>query len=142
LREGHAGKDWRTCKTCVANKDIDPPDILWRGLNPYNFYPMLELNVPKHNLCETCQVCNKKYISGFEGFARIVKRGVHLMACLDCRDQGDRGYPTQLISGIYTDRSKLAKPEAAFHMESVDVECNESDLAATINNLIGRFGKK
>jgi hypothetical protein len=56
LREGHAGKDWRLCKKCVAHPDIDPPDMMWRGLNPYNFCPMLEKDVLKHSLCETCAV--------------------------------------------------------------------------------------
>lgn len=42
-------------------------DTLWRGLNSYNFAPLLSKDVPRHARWDTCAKCHKKYISGMEG---------------------------------------------------------------------------
>jgi len=62
--------DWRECPGCLSalSKSRDrTADMLWRGLNAYNFCPLLSKDVPKHSLCETCSKCNGKFISGIEG---------------------------------------------------------------------------
>jgi len=52
-----ATKDWRECPECLPKRD-DPQrcaDKLWRGLNSYNFYPLLSKDVPRHARCEACE---------------------------------------------------------------------------------------
>ncbi|PNH13007.1 hypothetical protein TSOC_000005 [Tetrabaena socialis] len=53
---------------------------LWRGLNAYNFCPLLEADVPRHALCDTCNRCAKKFVSGVEGCSM----GRDGMVCLGC----------------------------------------------------------
>jgi hypothetical protein len=60
-------KDWRECRGCTKCSDRDVSDMLWRGLNPYNFYPMLARDVPRHSLCDSCDGCGKKFVAGLEG---------------------------------------------------------------------------
>jgi dihydroorotase len=74
-------KDWRECKGCIIPESISGlPDKLWRGLNPYNFCPLLSKDVPRHSLCETCQKCRKKFMSGLEGSSY----GPEGVTCIKC----------------------------------------------------------
>jgi hypothetical protein len=57
-------------------------DTLWRGLNSYNFAPLLSKDVPRHARCDTCAKCRKKYISGMEGCSSLP--GEDGMCCLAC----------------------------------------------------------
>lgn len=60
--------DWRVCPSCLSESfSGHVGDRLWRGLNQFNFCPLLEESVPKHSLCDTCSACNKLFISGEEG---------------------------------------------------------------------------
>lgn len=56
-------------------------DILWRGLNPYNYYPLLSKDVPKHARCNKCPACSKLYFSGLQGSSWSRERGI---TCLEC----------------------------------------------------------
>jgi hypothetical protein len=64
-------KDWRECSHCVPSRaDVDRiPDKLWRGLNAHNFCPLLEKDVPRHSLCDTCAKCRRRFISSIEGYS-------------------------------------------------------------------------
>lgn len=74
-------KDWRECPECtIRTEPTRIPDMLWRGLNPYNFCPLLSRSVPRHSLCERCGRCNKLFISGMEG----ASFGVDGFTCLRC----------------------------------------------------------
>jgi hypothetical protein len=60
--------DWRECEGCnpLNAGTFSIPDKLWRGLNPYNFCPLLEARVPRHSMCEMCTKCGQKFMSGLE----------------------------------------------------------------------------
>lgn len=60
----------------------DIADTLWRGLNSYNFCPLLSKDVPRHARCETCPKCHKKFISGVEGATSTP--GYEDLCCLRC----------------------------------------------------------
>ena len=42
--------DWRECRSCIEVEPSKLPGMLWGGLNPYNFYPLLSKDVPRHSL--------------------------------------------------------------------------------------------
>jgi len=90
-KECEKDKDWRECQNCTSERHggsshgPDVADTLWRGLNPYNFYPMLATTVPRHSLCETCTKCHEKFISGLEGSSYSFPGG---MTCLRCGSGG------------------------------------------------------
>lgn len=74
-------QDWRECSKCVPKPGSSQlSDGLWRGLNPYNFYPLLSKDVPRHSLCDRCDKCQRKYISGVEGSSH----GRGMTTCLRC----------------------------------------------------------
>lgn len=56
-------------------------DALWRGLNPYNYTPLLSKDVPRHSLCDTCSQCGAKFISGVEG-ASFGGGGITCISCM------------------------------------------------------------
>ncbi|KAI8463406.1 MAG: hypothetical protein J3K34DRAFT_444068 [Monoraphidium minutum] len=61
-------KDWRECPGCYNPETVhDQADLLWRGLNPYNFTPLLSKHVPRHALCDKCTHCGRLFIMGLEG---------------------------------------------------------------------------
>ncbi|KAJ3352399.1 hypothetical protein GGF32_003787 [Allomyces javanicus] len=76
--------NWGECDGCRQNiyssKKDWIPDALWRGLNGFNFYPLLEKDVPKHSLCETCAQCKKAFMSSME--ANTISAGE--ITCLSC----------------------------------------------------------
>lgn len=78
-------KDWRECKNCLrallkiesfSSEDIgcSVPYTLWRGLNSYNLCPLQSKNVPRHSICESCNVCGGKFFPGIEGYSKGTKR--------------------------------------------------------------------
>lgn len=72
-------------RSCASRKCVDPAnrgqaDLLWRGLNPYNFYPLLSPDVPRHALCDICDSCHKPFISGMEGCTSS-GRGLECLRC-------------------------------------------------------------
>jgi len=77
-------KDWRECKECIQPRENikDEPDRLWRGLNPYNFTPLLSKDVPRHLLCNRCDNCKKKFMSGLEAYST---KGYQYF-CEECTD--------------------------------------------------------
>lgn len=80
-RDGETA-DWRTCAGCRGNFELQ--DYLWYGLNPYNFYPLLSTDVPRHGLCSKCGVCGKSFLSGEEGSSRSHKAGAWVTSCTGC----------------------------------------------------------
>ena len=82
-KECDKAKDWRECPECQsdARSGEGASDRLWRGLNPYNFYPLLSSTVPRHALCATCNQCSKKFLPGAEGSCH---KPVHGLTCLGC----------------------------------------------------------
>ncbi|KAJ3352393.1 hypothetical protein GGF32_003781 [Allomyces javanicus] len=74
-------KDMTTTECC----NFTIFDVLWRGLNAFNFYPLLDSGVPKHALCETCPKCNKPFMSSMEGCG-YVKEGAPV--CMKCPRDG------------------------------------------------------
>lgn len=76
--------DWRECRSCIEKEPSRLPDMLWRGLNPYNFYPLLSKDVPRHSLCDTCSKCRKKFLSGLEGCSFAPSAGNFGIICLGC----------------------------------------------------------
>ena len=79
-------KDWRECPGCdpLGPHVNSVADSLWRGLNPYNFCPLLARKVPKHSMCETCIKCGKKLMSGVEGSSYSSVGGVYGVSHLSC----------------------------------------------------------
>ena len=59
--------DWRTCSGCVDLSRAKLADTLWRGLNAYNFIPLLARDVPRHSMCDRCSVCSGSFMCGVEG---------------------------------------------------------------------------
>lgn len=68
-------------------------DYLWRGLNAYNFAPLLERNVPKHARyahdddaviirCDKCVECGILFYAGIDG--TLVRRGSGGKSCPTC----------------------------------------------------------
>ncbi|KAG2482939.1 hypothetical protein HYH03_018164 [Edaphochlamys debaryana] len=77
------GPDWRHCPACAGRDGRpgrDEADRVWRGLNPYNYCPLLEADAPRHALCATCDACKGKFIPGAEGSVR----GPRGLRCLPC----------------------------------------------------------
>lgn len=77
-------KDWRECPKCQS--DSRPAaegcsDRLWRGLNPYNFYPLLSSSVQRHGICATCNLCRKKFLPGMEGCCHHHTHGLICNSC-------------------------------------------------------------
>ena len=56
--------------------------MLWRGLNSYNFCPLLSKDVPRHARCETCSACKKKFMMGMMG-GSWGRNGLVCMTCVD-----------------------------------------------------------
>ncbi|KNE66550.1 hypothetical protein AMAG_19594 [Allomyces macrogynus ATCC 38327] len=81
--------DWRKCDACLhaiqAEHKEDIPDLLWRELNAFNFYPLLESDVPKHALCETCPKYNKPFMLSMDGCG-YTKDGAPV--CMTCPRDG------------------------------------------------------
>lgn len=75
-------KDWRECPGCTKRhtQPDDIADMLWRGLNSYNFCPLLSKDVPRHARCETCSTCKKKFMMGVQGGSMNADG----RACLSC----------------------------------------------------------
>jgi hypothetical protein len=76
--------DVSRCSKVGINSGV--ADKLWRGLNSYNFCPLLSEDVPRHSRCETCPKCKKKFISGMEGFCSMAEYDD--LCCLRCVDYG------------------------------------------------------
>jgi hypothetical protein len=68
------------CSKRGANAGV--ADKLWRGLNSYNFCPLLSEDVPRHSRCQTCPKCKKKFISGMEGSVSLPEHKD--LCCLRC----------------------------------------------------------
>lgn len=43
--------------------------MLWRGLNAYNYCPLLAKDVPRHARAQRCPVCRVLFIGGVQGSA-------------------------------------------------------------------------
>lgn len=88
----HAARHSYNAMVCCLRACVQPngdvknlPDRLWRGLNAYNYYPMLTKDVPRHSLCDTCDTCHQKYIGGEEG-------SMHSMGKVNCLRCGGGPY--------------------------------------------------
>lgn len=69
--------------SCLSPQRAGPDgvaDMLWRGLNSYNFCPLLSKDVPRHARWETCTTCKKKFMMGVQGGSM----GVNGQTCLPC----------------------------------------------------------
>ena len=78
-------KDWRECNFCINENFTQMDDKLWRGLNPYNFCPLLSKDVPRHSLCATCAKCGKKFMSGLEGSSMSFTKDQGMrLTCTNC----------------------------------------------------------
>ena len=84
-----AYKDWRLCGGCAKTGPGDVHDRLWCGLNPYNYYPLLTKDVPRHTLCDTCNTCARKFLLSVEGGQ--TSRGKEGFKCLQCAGAFMRG---------------------------------------------------
>eukprot|EP01026_Neomeris_dumetosa_P063973 TRINITY_DN6075_c0_g1_i9.p3 TRINITY_DN6075_c0_g1~~TRINITY_DN6075_c0_g1_i9.p3 ORF type:complete len:338 (+),score=11.11 TRINITY_DN6075_c0_g1_i9:22-1035(+) len=89
-------KDWRECKGCLRylmeeGQDKSQhyiADTLWRGLNAYNFYPLLSKNVPRHALCDTCGMCGRTFMTAMEGYSMRTIQGRYECVCQGCSGMG------------------------------------------------------
>jgi hypothetical protein len=62
---------------------------------------MLERHVPKHRLCNTCTVCDQKFIMGVEGATTIVQDGETKLTHLTCYAECDPGHYPMQKQGLY-----------------------------------------
>lgn len=82
-----AAADWRECKYCIGSITSGfsgTADALWRGLNSYNFTPLLADTVPRNALCDVCTVCKKNFMSGLEGCSYAIELTGSGIKCLGC----------------------------------------------------------
>lgn len=96
------------CRRCsqrhLNNDPDDTADMLWRGLNSYNFCPLLSKDVPRHARCETCVKCSKKFMFGVQGGS--VEVGGR--KCLDCSMMGMQGLGTSQMPTFRVDHATFA----------------------------------
>lgn len=62
--------DWRDCTFCTMDVLVQSPgtaNALWRGLNSYNYAPLLADTVPRNALCAHCLTCDTNFMSSMEG---------------------------------------------------------------------------
>lgn len=83
--------------SCVSRgpRPGDVADMLWRGLNSYNFAPLLSKDVPRHSRCEQCVTCKQRFMLGVEG-GSINDKG---KVCLKCALAAVGASPEMLASG-------------------------------------------
>ena len=97
------GLDWRLCPGCVGpTSGIGVADRLWRGLNSYNFCPLLVKDVPKHSLLDTCSTCKTYFMPGLESYSIAAFAGLECDSCTKKRMEQDplsmRARGTQLVN--------------------------------------------
>jgi hypothetical protein len=91
------------------------PDVLWRGLNAYNFFPMLSQDVPRHSLCESCSTCGRRFLGGVEGYSKGMQGTVH---CPECTDSGKGGFFRVTGTRLGAGMSAAATQAAAAAMQA------------------------
>lgn len=120
--------DWRVCRNCcpesskklslIGQRSLQ--DYLWRGLNAYNFTPLLERYVPKHSRygttsltcvvmvrCDRCSECGHLFYKSIEGGSDVpvishmgIVGGITMRAvCMSCSKKHDGG-PTCVITNV------------------------------------------